>query len=238
MAVPVSIKRVGASVLLVSVLVAIVWAVAALLNYRMPISKVWLLAAIGGGAVIVGEIVRFSGWTIDESRIKAITALITLAGGLVTFAGDLGKRPLTTQQLQTVYEHATTRFDSAPRAIDPRGQWTGRYTWLNLATGEEVQWTETVRIEKYDPQTGRFEGYAEDADGQDTRIEGEEFENAIVLYYVSNKANRSSFGSAVLEFDNRDGNTLQGMLILKELNQQKLMPGKYEWERKANSPRT
>jgi hypothetical protein len=239
MTVTVSIRRrLIVYVAIVLVVVGTIWLAAGLLGYWMPLPKLPLLAAICAGGIIILELVALLGVTVDEARIKAFTALIACAATALTFASEVAKRPFTIDQIRNTTTQKTSDIGAPSRSIDPRGEWIGKYTWLDLTTRRKMQWSERVTIETYDSQSQRFEGKAVDTDGQDTRLVGHEYENALVFYYVSNKPNRNSFGSAALEFDNRAGNTLKGMLILKELNQQQIMSGTYEWERQTNPPRS
>jgi len=121
------------------------------------------------------------------------------------------------------------------QSIDLVGEWMGRYSWWDLKTGQEHEWSEDIVIETYDSKTGRFRGYATDPDGQDTRIDGEVFQNALAFHYISNKTNRPSFGAAAMQFDDTDGRTLEELQILHDVDQRVLMSGRYRWEKRRAS---
>jgi hypothetical protein len=225
-------RRLFGYAILIVLIVAFAWTAAALLSLPVPFSKLGWLAAIAVLSIAFLNALRFGGVVLDDTTIKFMTTIVALLTALIPLAVTLMKVQNTMQVV------SPPNAAGVVQSIDPRGSWTGRYTWHNFATDMDEEWAETVTIDTYDPKTGRFGGKAVDDDGQDTRIVGQEFENALVLYYISSTSIRPSFGSAALEFDPRNGNTLHGLLILKEIDQHRLMSGSYQWVRKTGAPTT
>jgi hypothetical protein len=202
----------------------------AILGYWPPKFELALWTGAGVVVVVLTELLRLAGWRWTTANAKLLTVFATTVTAVVTLGNTLADWPVG--RAPTSQNRSAAPPAGAPGgAIAMNGEWTGRYTWKNLRTGRDETSEEHVVIDTHDTTTGRFSGLAKDRDGQKARVEGQVFQQAVVLYYVSLVGNRDSYGSATLEFDRRNANVLEGLLIMNEVDQRQLMSGRYRWEK-------